>query len=110
MNALAALRIAVNRADDVEFTWTAGEPPAMTAPVCGTAAPGLGIAGRLGGFREAILACLRPPDEEPTRIPVGDVERFVPATAPSTPAPRGMRPLEGRVGRRVPARIPGGLR
>ncbi|MGW9349400.1 hypothetical protein [Nocardiopsis flavescens] len=100
----------VAKVDDVEFTWTSGEPPAMTALVGDTAALGPRIAGRLGGFWETVLARLRPPDEEPTRIPVGDVERFVPATVLSTPAPRGMRPLEDWLGRRVLARIPGGRR
>jgi sporulation protein YlmC with PRC-barrel domain len=100
----------VGKVDDVEFTWDEGEPPAMTALVGDTAALGPRIAGRAGLLWEAVLGRLRPPDEEPTRIPVGDVVEFAPATVLSTPAPRGMRPLETWVARHVIGRIPGGRR
>lgn len=100
----------VGKVDDVEFTWSEGEPPAMTALVGDTAALGPRIAGRLGLFWETVLGRLRPSDEEPTRISVEDVEEFAPATVLTTPAPEGMRPMESWVGRHLLGRIPGARR
>jgi sporulation protein YlmC with PRC-barrel domain len=100
----------VGKVDDVEFTWQEGEAPLMTALVGDTAALGPRIAGRFGLFWETVLGRLRPPDEAPTRIPVGDVVEFTPATVLSTPAPPGMRPLEEWVAHHVIGRIPGARR
>ncbi|CAL9381236.1 hypothetical protein SUDANB121_01071 [Nocardiopsis dassonvillei] len=100
----------VGKVDDVEFTWSEGEPPAMTALVGDTAALGPRIAGRLGLFWETVLDRLRPPDGEPTRIPLENVEEFTPTTVLNTSAPRGMRPLEAWVAEHLIGRIPGGRR
>lgn len=100
----------VGKVDDVEFEWREGAAPTMTALVSDTAALGPRIAGRLGRSWETLMGRLRPPDEEPTRIRLEDVEGFSPSTVLSVPAPPGMRPLETWVAEHVIGRIPGGRR
>lgn len=73
--------IAVGKIDDLEFSDPVGdEPPALTNLLCGPAALGPRIGGRLGVWWTALGLRLRARlDTDPVRIPVGVVAGVQPA-------------------------------
>lgn len=97
----------VGKVDDIEFSWEEGSSPTMTALLTDSAALGPRLSGRLGRLWRTTLRRLRPSEQEPVRIGVGDVVEFSPTTHLSVPAPEGSQALEGWLERHFIGRIPG---
>lgn len=103
---------AVGKVDDLELDLPDspedGAPPEVSALLCGPAALGPRLAGRLGRWWEQILRRAEPDEPEPARIAMTDVAEIGTAVRLRTPAPDTTGAIDDWLRDNVIAKIPGG--